>query len=174
MINENQVTLKLLRAKDYTSKYLLWMNDKRVTQFTEQRYTKHSKKKILKFIRDKHKSKNEFLFGIFLKNKNKKNSHVGNIKIGPINFIHKTSDISYFIGNEKYWGRNIATIAIKKILKIAKKKFKLKKITAGFYQDNLGSKRVLKKNGFLKEGELKNHLIYKNKRVSNFIYGKII
>ena len=106
-----------------------------------------------------------------MKNKNKKNSHVGNIKIGPINFIHKTSDISYFIGNEKYWGRNIATIAIKKILKIAKKKFKLKKITAGFYQDNLGSKRVLKKNGFLKEGELKNQLIYKNKRVSNFIYG---
>ena len=26
MINENQVTLKLLRTKDYTSKYLLWMN----------------------------------------------------------------------------------------------------------------------------------------------------
>ena len=106
--------------------------------------------------------------------KNKKSSHVGNIKIGPINFIHKTSDISYFVGDEKHRGRSIASIAIKKILRIAKKKFKLKKITAGFYQDNFASKRVLKKNGFSKEGELKNQLIYKNKRVSNFIYGKII
>ena len=173
MISENQVSLKLLKVKDYTPMYLEWMNNKKVTIFTEQRHTKHTKKKILKFIKDKHKSKNEFLFGIFV-NQNNKVVHVGNIKLGPINFIHKTSDISYFIGEEKYWGANITSIAIKKILKVAKKNFKLKKITAGFYQDNIGSKKVLIKNGFTKEGELKKQLIYKNKRVSNFIYGKNI
>ena len=173
MINENQVTLKLLKIKDYTSKYLAWMNNKKITLFTEQRHIKHTKKKILKFIKDKRKSKNEFLFGIFV-NKNNKVVHVGNIKLGPINFVHKTSDISYFIGEKKYWGANITSIAIKKILKVAKRNFKLKKITAGFYQDNVGSKKVLIKNGFIKEGELKKQLIYKNKRVSNFIYGKNI
>ncbi len=99
---------------------------------------------------------------------------MGNIKLGPINFIHKTSDISYFIGDKNYWGLNIVSIAIKKILKIAKKNFKLKKITAGFYQGNIGSKKALIKNGFLKEGELKKQLIYKKKRISNFIYGKNI
>ena len=173
MINENQVTLKLLKIKDYTSKYLAWMNNKKITLFTEQRHIKHTKKKILKFIKDKRKFKNEFLFGIFV-NVNNKLIHVGNIKLGPINFIHKTSDISYFIGEEKYWGANIASIAIKKILKVAKKNFRLKKITASFYQDNIGSKKVLTKNNFLKEGELKKQLIHKNKRVSNFIYGKNI
>ena len=173
MINENQVTLKLLEIKDYTPNYLVWMNNKEITLFTEQRHIKQTKKKILEFIKDKQKSKNEFLFGIFLNKKNKV-VHVGNIKLGPINFIHKTSEISYFIGDKKYWGINITSIAIKKILKIAKKRFRLKKITAGFYQDNIGSKKVLKKNGFSKEGELKKQLIYKNKRVSNFIYGKNI
>ena len=173
MINENQVTLKLLEIKDYTPNYLVWMNNKEITLFTEQRHIKQTKKKILEFIKDKQKSKNEFLFVIFLNKKNKI-VHVGNIKLGPINFIHKTSEISYFIGDKKYWGINITSIAIKKILKIAKKRFRLKKITAGFYQDNIGSKKVLTKNGFSKEGELKKQLIYKNKRVSNFIYGKNI
>ena len=173
MINENQVTLKLLEIKDYTPNYLVWMNNKEITLFTEQRHIKQTKKKILEFIKDKQKSKNEFLFGIFLNKKNKI-VHVGNIKLGPINFIHKTSEISYFIGDKKYWGINITSIAIKKILKIEKKRFRLKKITAGFYQDNIGSKKVLTKNGFSKEGELKKQLIYKNKRVSNFIYGKNI
>ncbi len=173
MINENQVILKLLKTKDYTPNYLAWMNNKEIIQFTEQRHIKNTKKKILKFIKDKQKSKNEFLYGIFL-NKNNKAIHVGNIKLGPINFIHKTSDISYFIGDKNYWGLNIVSIAIKKILKIAKKNFKLKKITAGFYQGNIGSKKVLIKNGFLKEGELKKQLIYKKKRISNFIYGKNI
>ena len=121
MINENQVTLKLLEIKDYTPNYLVWMNNKEITLFTEQRHIKQTKKKILEFIKDKQKSKNEFLFGIFLNKKNKI-VHVGNIKLGPINFIHKTSEISYFIGDKKYWGINITSIAIKKILKIAKKK----------------------------------------------------
>ena len=34
MINENQVTLKLLEIKDYTPNYLVWMNNKEITLFT--------------------------------------------------------------------------------------------------------------------------------------------
>jgi hypothetical protein len=46
MINKNQVTLKLLKIKDYTSRYLAWMNNKKITLFTEQRHIKHTKKKL--------------------------------------------------------------------------------------------------------------------------------
>ena len=42
-----------------------------------------------------------------------KKIHIGNIKLGPIDFIHKNALISYFIGEKKYWGKNITTMAIK-------------------------------------------------------------
>ena len=87
------INLKKLSNKDITEKYLKWMNDKKVHQYTEQRHSKHSIKKIKKFVSEKNKSKNEFLFGIYLKNQ-----HIGNIKLGPINNIHKYAFISYFIG----------------------------------------------------------------------------
>ena len=68
--------------------------------------------------------------------------NIGNIKLGPINFIHKTGEISYFIGEKELWGKGYTTLAIKEIIKIAKK-MGLKKLKAGLYEMNIGSKKVL-------------------------------
>ena len=163
---------KLDPKKDITKKYQKWMNDPEVQKYTEQRYKKHSLKDIKKFVKEKNKSKTEFLFGIFLK-KNKILNHIGNIKLGPINFIHLTAEISYFLGEKDLWGKGYTTIAIKKIINIARKK-KLKKLKAGFHEMNKGSKKVLEKNGFMLEGKFKSELLYNKKRYLNYWYGKIL
>ena len=109
------IYLKELNKKNVTNSYVSWMNDPEVHQYTEQKHKKHTINDVLKFVEEKKKSKNEFLYGIFLK---KNNEHIGNIKLGPINTKHKYADISYFIGNKKMWGRGYATKAIKKIISI--------------------------------------------------------
>ena len=165
------IYLRKLNPKyDVGIKYQTWLNDFKVQKYTEQKYKKHTLKDIKTFVIQKNKSKNELLYGIFLK---KDKSHIGNIKLGPINFIHKYAEISYFIGEKKLWGKGYTTKAIKEIIKRAKKK-KLKKLKAGFYETNVGSKKVLEKNGFVKEGILKSEIIYKNKRYNSYIFGKKI
>ena len=161
---------RLNPAKDVGTKYQKWMNDMEVQKYTEQKNKKHSLKDIKNFIIKKNKSKNELLFGIFLK---KDKSHIGNIKLGPINFIHKSAEISYFIGEKELWGEGYTTKAIKEIIKIARKK-KLKRLNARSYEMNFGSKKILEKNGFIKEGVLKSEIIYKNKRYNSYIFGKIL
>ena len=172
-IKATQVILKELTISDYSIKYLNWMKDKKINEFTEQKLVKQNKKKILDFIKEKRNSKKEFLYGIYLKLGNN-SKHVGNIKLGSINFYHKNAYISYFIGDKNFWGMNIATISIKKVLLIAKNKFKLRKITACTYKINVGSMKVLKKNGFSLEASFKKHLIYKNKRVDEVYYAKFL
>ena len=170
---ELMIILKRLDLdKDITKKYLKWMNDFEVQKYTEQKYQKHSIVDIKNFVKEKNKSKNEFLFGIFLKKKGL-NTHIGNIKLGPINYIHKNAEISYFIGEKNMWGKNYATLAIKKIINIAKKKG-IKKIKAGLIEKNKGSEKVLKKNGFKIEGKLKSELFYNKKRYTRCLYGKIL
>ena len=127
---KQKIFLKELTRKDVTKNYVEWMNDYEVVEYTEQKYKKHTTKNVTKFVINKQKSKNEFLYGIYLKNKKKK--HIGNIKLGPINFIHRYGEISYFIGDKSYWGKNYATKAISEIIKIAKNEFKLKKTTSRF------------------------------------------
>ena len=64
------IILKKLSTKNNISlNYLKWMNDPDVQKFTEQRYKRHSLKDIRDFVQSKNTSKDEFLFGIFIKKK---------------------------------------------------------------------------------------------------------
>ena len=153
------IKLKKLNLKEnINNKYRKWMNDSEVQKFTEQKYKKHSLKDIKDFVKEKNNSKDEFLYGIFLK-KNFEYLHIGNIKMGPINWVHRTADISYFIGEKKLWGKGFATVAIKEIISIAKKK-RLKKLQAGAAKSNVGSNNVLIKNGFKVKNKKKFAIIY--------------
>jgi ribosomal-protein-alanine N-acetyltransferase len=173
MKKTSKIILRKLNLKrDISKTYQNWMNNFEVQKFTEQKYTKHSLINIKNFVREKNKSKNEFLYGIFLK-RNNLNIHIGNIKLGHIDFIHKTSAISYFIGEKELWGKGYTTLAIKEIIKIAKK-MGLKKLKAGLYETNVGSKKVLEKNNFKLEGKFKSELVFKGKRYIQYWFGKIL
>ena len=163
---------KLNLKKDISKTYQKWMNDLEVHKFTEQKFKKHSIKDIRTFVKEKNSSKNEFLYGIFVVKK-KSNTHIGNIKLGPINYVHKTGEISYFIGEKKLWGKGIMTIAIRKIISIAKRKG-LKKIKASFISINRGSEKVLKNNGFKIEGKFKSEIVFRSKRYDKYYYGRVI
>lgn len=57
--------------------------------------------------------------------------------------------VSYCIFKKDCWNRGIATEAMGMFLKEITETLKLKNIGAFTYADNIGSKRVLEKNGFL-------------------------
>ena len=166
------IELKELNRKLISDDYIKWMNNKRIIKFTEQRFVKNTKKKIIKFVDEKKKSKTEYLFGIFCLERKK--THIGNIKLGPINNIHKYAEISYIIGNLEFQNQGFATQAIRKILVIAKKKFKLKKIIASVYSSNIASRKVLEKNNFKLEGIVKKKFVFNKKRLDQLIFGKLI
>lgn len=162
--------IRELKISDVSKKYIGWLNHENTNKYTEQKYFKHTKKKVTKYVKEKINSKNEFLFGIFI-TENKKNIHVGNIKIGPINFRHKFGEISYIIGEQIFQNRGLGTEAIKQAIKISKNKFKLKKIIAGCYSVNIASKKILLKNNFILEGRISKKLIFKKKRIDHLIFG---
>lgn len=161
--------LKLIHA---TKKYLAWLNDSDVTKFTNQIFIKHSINSIKKYIQDNNKSKESFLYGIFIFD-NKKKIHIGNIKISKIDIYFKTAMISLLIGEKKFWGKNIGTKAVKLIIKLAIQK-KLYKLYAGCYAENISSKKVFIKNNFKKEGVQKKQVIYNNNRTDLVWYGLIL
>ena len=156
-----------------SKEYVNWMNNYQITKYTEQKLTKHTMASVKKFVAEKKKSKNEFLYGIFYK-KNNNYIHYGNIKLGPINFMHKYADISYFIGNKMNMNLGIATKSIKQLLIIAKKKYKLKKILAGCYSNNIASDKVLRKNNFKKEARFIKMYKFQKKRIDKLVYSKLI
>ena len=72
----------------------------------------------------------------------------------------KNVEIGYFLA-EEYWGKGIMTKAIKAATAYAFSRFDIVRVYAESFADNHGSRRVLKKAGFICEAVIKNN-IFKN------------
>lgn len=72
----------------------------------------------------------------------------------------KSAEIGYWVG-EPFWGKGIATKAIELIVEYAIIELKLARVYAGAFEYNIGSMKVLERNGFQKEGTAKK-AVFKN------------
>jgi ribosomal-protein-alanine N-acetyltransferase len=84
---------------------------------------------------------------------------VGSIGIVTKSDIYrKNFEIGYFL-SENYWGKGIATKAIKAATSYAFRDFDVVRIYAEPFSDNIGSRRALEKAGFRLEATLKHYVI---------------
>lgn len=85
--------------------------------------------------------------------------HVGNVGLHPLQDIYRnTAEIGYFVG-EEFWGRGIATEAIKQMISYGFSELNLRRISAGVMDYNKASARVLEKAGFQFEGVSKGAIL---------------
>jgi [ribosomal protein S5]-alanine N-acetyltransferase len=84
----------------------------------------------------------------------------GGISLLPKEDIYRCSaEIGYWIG-EAFWGRGIASEAIRQLLEITWKQYpELVRLYAEVFPANIGSSRALEKNGFALESVRKNSCI---------------
>jgi [ribosomal protein S5]-alanine N-acetyltransferase len=143
------VDLFVLRPDDVTDVYVGWLNDGEVNQYLESRFMRHTVETTRAFVADQLASSDTLFLGIRMRPSGR---HVGNIKIGPINALHRTAEIGILIGDKTAWGRGVATATIGAVARIAERSLSLRKITAGCYASNIGSKRAFEKAGFAVEG----------------------
>ncbi|HEU0117623.1 MAG TPA: GNAT family protein [Alphaproteobacteria bacterium] len=149
------LSLAAIDESHATETYALWLNDKDVGRYMETRHKRWTTESIKGFINEQNASSDQMLFGIFQEN----GAHIGNIKLGPINIIHKNAQISLFIGDKNAWGKGYATEAISLVRDYAFQKLHLQKLTAGMYSANQGSYRAFLAAGFKLEGTLKSHCL---------------
>jgi len=84
---------------------------------------------------------------------------VGSIGLVSKNDIYrKNFEVGYFVA-EEYWGRGIATKAIKALTSYAFKDFDILRVYAEPFSDNTGSRRALENAGFIHEATFKRNVI---------------
>lgn len=158
--------LRIIEEQDVTEAYVDWLNDYEIVKFTEQRFYDHTYSGVCDFVRAKAESKVDLLFGIFVWDR-----HIGNVKLGPIKWEHKSAEISYFVGEKSYWGKGLGTQAVGAAVQYGFKTIGLEKINAGYYAPNVGSACVLKKIGFTVEGVRHSDVFFEGERVDNILVG---
>jgi ribosomal-protein-alanine N-acetyltransferase len=168
MLKSSRLVLRSLRQDDINSTYLAWMNDPAVNCFLETRFVPQSIESIQAYWHEHRDDLNSPWFAMEIIDNG---PHIGNIKLGPINWLHRRADISLFIGNRDFWGKGFATESILLISQWAFHELDLQKLTAGVYSGNVGSRRAFEKAGFELEATLKDEVFFRGKRVDAWRMG---
>lgn len=84
---------------------------------------------------------------------------IGGIGVHPQTDIsRKNAELGYWLA-EPYWGKGITTEAVKQIIDYGFKEFDITRIYARPFDNNIASKRVLEKVGFIFEARFEKTLI---------------
>jgi len=156
-LESERLYLRAVLPDDANEAYCRWMNDSEVNKYIESRFYPHTQERLRDYVSVKLGDAESPFFAIVLKVGDR---HIGNIKLGPINMIHRFADIGIIIGEKDCWGKGYGTEAIRLIVEYAFNALNLHKVTAGFYEPNIQSIKAFEKAGFSQEGVRKSHCYY--------------
>ncbi|MBU2511637.1 GNAT family N-acetyltransferase [bacterium] len=150
-LNGKRVCLRPLHPDEDLTDYLSWMNYQEITRYLETGKSVTTIKSLRDYI-IQNNSSNSILLGIFIKETGK---HIGNIKLHLIDYQNRSAEIGIIIGDKTSQGQGYACESIRLLLDHAFLRLNLHRVSAGMVVNNIASKRVFEKSGFVLEGTLR-------------------
>lgn len=156
---ENQnIGLRTLEISDVDGNYFNWFNDKDVCKYnSHHRYTM-TKYELEEYVRKINGSRTELVLAVELK---EEKVHIGNISLQSINYIDRSAEIAFLMGEKAYWNKGYATEAAVMLINHAFEQLGLQRIYFGTSEENAGMQKIGKKLNFKQEG-IRRKALYKN------------
>ena len=162
MLNSSRLCLRALEPSDLNAIYLGWLNDPEVNRYLETRFLPQTQEALQGYWQAHRDDPASPWFAICLVGDGR---HIGNIKLGPIQWLHRRADLSLFIGDRSCWAQGYASEAIALVRDWGFRELDLRKLNAGIYAGNIGSRRAFEKCGFELEGTLRDEVVSGGQRL---------
>ena len=165
-----EVYLRPLELADAEGPYLEWINEYEVTRFMETGVFPTTAEGLRRYVESVTASPATVMLAIV---ERETGLHIGNIKLGPIRWIHRRADMGIMLGDRTRWGRGYGREAVALILGYAFEWLNLNKVTLGVDTDNVAAVRIYESLGFKIEGTQRRHLFrdgaYRDNHVMGFL-----
>ena len=167
-VDGERVYLRPLREAALNDRYLDWLNDAEVTRFLEAGTFPETPAGLRAFYEAMHASKTDVLLAICDKATDR---HIGNIKLGGINWIHRYADLGILIGEKDYWHKGCGREACRLLLRYAFETLNLNKVILGVYSNHAAAIRTYEQVGFRVEGHITGLLNFEGTYVDKVLMG---
>jgi ribosomal-protein-alanine N-acetyltransferase len=149
------IVLRPLERSDLNESYLGWLNDPEVTRYTETGTFPSTAEDLDNYYRSVTGSRNDVIFAIVEK---ASGQHIGNVKLGPIHWVHRSAIFGILIGEKKSWGKGIGLEATRLAVEYGFYKLNLNRIDLGVFAEHDSAVRCYEKAGFKVEGCMRQDL----------------
>lgn len=161
-VQGSRVYLRPLEREDLNARYLSWLNDPEVTRYMETGTFPTTARDLEKFYDEVTGTRNQVILAVADK---KSGQHIGNVKLGPIHWIHRCATFGIMIGDKKFWGRGVGLEATRLMVEYGFDRLNLQRIDLGVFAEHDAAVRCYEKAGFKVEGRMRESLFQDGKYV---------
>jgi len=159
------INLRPIIREDYTVSFLRWAND---PEFN--RYLSHglrtTTKEMMDNLFDELSKKENRIFAIVVP---KTEKTIGIIGLHQFNRVNSSCEYAIHIGEKEFWGGGAASEATEFILRYGFTELGFHKIWLGVNEDNARAVKFYEKNGFVREGVLRDECINRDGKYSGSV-----
>lgn len=154
LIETNRLVLRKIDKSDANS-MLEYLSDKEVVKYYGLAPFKTIEDALseISWYESIRSKKSGIRWGITLK---EKNEVIGSCGFFNMNLKHYRTEIGYEL-NKNYWGQGIASEALEAIIRYGFESMEIHRMEALIEPPNISSQRLVEKQGFLREGLLRNY-----------------
>ena len=147
-----KVYLRGLEREDLGGEYFQWMNDYEVTRYLESGRMPNTVEAMKRYYSRTANSPNDVLCAIIERETDR---HIGTVKLGSIDWLHRSAEFGVMVGAKDRWGRGYGTEATSLILNYGFRRLNLHKVVLGVAAEHVAAIRSYEKVGFQREGLIK-------------------
>tara|TARA_A100001011_G_scaffold392919_1_gene481560 strand:- start:132 stop:704 length:573 start_codon:yes stop_codon:yes gene_type:complete len=148
-------TLTPFSLEFVTARYLSWLHDKKINKYLAKAGHETSLSKAKEYCDYLIQSPLDIFLAIVL---NENNLHVGNVRLGPMDFDSQLCKFSMMIGDSNFHGKGLGTSILELCIDFVFNDLQMNKFYLDVVSENKPALRVYEKCGMIEEGFLKNHL----------------
>jgi len=169
-LNTERLVLRELEAADVNEIFFL-RSDADVLKYLDKEPAQSvdEANKFIESIKENTTKNNSILWGIALKDSNK---IIGTICFWRILKEHYRAEIGYVL-HPAFQGKGMMDESMKTVLQYGFEVMQLHSVEANINPGNIASKKVLEKNGFVREAYFKENYYYNGKFIDSAIYSLI-
>lgn len=146
------VYLRPLEISDVTDKYISWMNDRTIAENLPSATFPVHRHDIEAYVESEVRNKDTIFLAII---EIASESHIGNVKLGPIRWVDKNAEYSRLLGDPSARGKGYGKEVAKLVLDIAFKRLNLHKVYASCLVSNKAAINSNISIGMQEEGIIK-------------------
>lgn len=151
----NGFRLERFREEFIGKAYLSWMRDPEIQKTILAARPSITLEDIRAYCHGLMANDNEFFFAIVAAD----GRHIGNLRLGPVDFTDRKAEFGMMIGDKSYHGKGVGSGAVCSALDFAFGELKLSRVSLYVLDHNAAAIRVYEKNGFKTEAVVKRHVV---------------
>ena len=151
-LESGRLLLRELGLEDISEEYLAWLNDPVTTQYLEVRLNAQTRERVTRYVLEHLENiENSMFFGVYT-SLPEQETLIGTIGLNSVSRYHGNAEISFVIGHPQAQGKGFGTEAVHAACAYMFLAENFRRLGSGHYEKNIGSRKILERNGFKREG----------------------